>query len=90
MNITTAPQDEMIHRRQRIQKLLEKMPADELRFVEQFVQLIDQEGYSVVKESAEQYPTIALPADTFSQLIGFMPPIGGDALQDSESLYDDI
>jgi hypothetical protein len=88
MSINSALQDEMAHRRRRIQKLLEKMPAEELRFVEQFVQFIDQEGYSVIKESTEHYPTVSLPANTFSQLIGLMPPIGGDALQDSEALYD--
>jgi len=34
------------------------------------------------------YPTIEMPADSLLHLMDILPPIGGDALADTEALYD--
>jgi hypothetical protein len=33
------------------------------------------------------YPTVPLPASALDSLVDIMPPVGGDALSDTEALY---
>ncbi len=35
------------------------------------------------------YPTVPVPASVFARLSGIMPPVEGDALADTEALYDE-
>ena len=35
-------------------------------------------------------PTVEMPADSLLRLVNLMPSVGGDALLDSESLYDQV
>jgi hypothetical protein len=34
--------------------------------------------------------TVEMPADSLLGLMGLLPPIGGDALTDTEALYDQV
>jgi hypothetical protein len=36
------------------------------------------------------YPTAPLPTSVVDGLIGIVPPVGGDALADTEALYDEV
>jgi len=85
--------------RDRIVSLLGDLPAESLNVVEQFVRFLRQQAQRrqlVVTTSAEEerlpyaYPTIPLPASVLDGLIGIMPPAGGDALADTEALYDEV
>ena len=35
-----------------------------------------------------RYPTVPVPASSLGKFIDLMPPVGGDALADTEALYD--
>lgn len=37
-----------------------------------------------------RHPTVEMPADSLLGLMDLLPPVGGDALADSESLYDQV
>lgn len=81
--------------RQRLIALLEEMSARDLDIIEKFTLFIRQQGGQSVVAVAEregeipyQYPTVPVPASVFSELAGIMPPVGGNALADTESLYD--
>lgn len=94
-NGNTSP--EITASRQRIQTLLEEMPAENLPFLEQFLQLINHYNPSLTppseqkQETPYRYPTVAMPASSlrgWSQILeeGYE----GDALADSEAIYDDF
>ncbi len=77
--------------------LLKELPPESLTVVEEFVRFLQEqsrEGRTVTLGSKQTsqppylYPTVSLPATALDSLIGIMPPVGGDALSDSESLYD--
>lgn len=79
----------------RILPLLETLPPESLTVVEQFVRFVHelaQKG-QVVETVAKPtgapylYPTVPVPASTLRSLSGIMPPVGGDALADTEALY---
>lgn len=84
---------------ERIRSLLKALPLESLRVVEQFVRFLDEQARNgqrvVIKEAEPQsqppykYPTVAVPASTLTALTGIMPPVGGDALADTEALYDE-
>lgn len=80
--------------RQRILTLLQEMPPENLAFIEQFVLFMRQQGQPAVAVSEQEgqvpylHPTVPVPASTLSKLTGIMPPVGGDALADTEALYD--
>lgn len=92
MSVQTVPQET----KARIHQLLDELPAASLTVVERFVAFVHnqaQQGEPVVvasdRDSAPyRYPTVSLPASALSKLIGLMPPVGGDALADTEALYD--
>jgi hypothetical protein len=93
-NGNTSP--ETTASRQRIQLLIEEMPADTLSFVEQLLLLVRRQNFSleptVPKEEMKfRYPIVFLPATSlqkWSQLLD--EGYEGDALADTESLYDDV
>ncbi len=37
-----------------------------------------------------RHPTVEMPADSLLGLMDLLPPVGGDALADSEALYDQV
>jgi len=84
--------------RKRIVSLLGDLPAESLTVVEQFVRFLRQQAQRmqpvVIAPEEEappfRYPTVPLPASVLDGLIGIMPPVGGDALADTEALYDEV
>ncbi len=85
--------------RQSILDLLDELPPESLTMVETFVRFLReqaQRGKPVVAapDSAElprfRYPTVPVPASSLDGLIGIMHPVGGDALADTEALYDKV
>ncbi len=82
----------------RIVSLLEQLPPESLSVVEQFVRFVyelAQKGQVVATVAKPPgapylYPTVPVPASTLRSLSGIMPPVGGDALADTEALYDDV
>ena len=92
MNELTSPQET----KQKIAELLDDLPPASLAMVEQFVQFMREQvrrGRPVVTALGEEsapflYPTVLLPCSVLDGLVGLMPPVGGDALADTEALYD--
>ncbi len=81
--------------REKINELLSELSHENLVAVERYVRFLhaDQQTVShVVKEDNPPYlyPTVPVPASAFGELTGIMPPVGGDALADTEALYDDV
>jgi len=82
----------------RLLSLLARLPPESVTFVERFVKFLHEQArqgrtVTVVSEKKEQppyrYPTVLLPAFALDGLIGIMPPVGGDALADTEALDDE-
>jgi len=92
MSVQTAPQET----KARIHQLVDDLPLASLTVVERFVTFVHnqaQQGEPVVVApdgdlAPYRYPTVSLPASALGKLIGLMPPVGGDALADTEALYD--
>jgi len=82
----------------RILAVLEKLPPESLVVVEQFVRFVQEQAQKgQVVETVVQprgapylYPTVPVPAATLLALSGIMPPVDGDALADTEALYEDV
>ena len=79
--------------------LLDELPPESLTVVEQFVRFLHEQarrGRTVTTVSEENerppylYPTVPVPASSLDGLVGIMPPVGGDALADTEALYDEV
>jgi hypothetical protein len=79
--------------------LLMTLPPESVRVVEQFVQFLSaqaQQGQPIAIMAEHEahmscrYPTIPVPAAMLNGLIGMVPPVGGDALADTEALYDEV
>jgi hypothetical protein len=77
--------------------LLTTLPPESVRVVEQFVQFLSvqaQQGQPVAIVAGHEahvsfcYPTIPVPAAVLDGVIGMVPRVGGDALADTEALYD--
>jgi hypothetical protein len=84
--------------KRKIDELLEGLPLQSLVVVEQFVRFLReqaQRGQPVVTASGEKlasfrYPTVPVPPSVLDGLVGLMPPVEGDALADTEALYDKV
>jgi hypothetical protein len=83
----------------RVAALLEDLPPESLTLVERFVQFLHDQarrGQPVGSVSVGEerppyvYPTVPLPTSVVDGLIGIVPPVGGDALADTEALYDEV
>lgn len=81
----------------KITRLLDDLPAASLTIVEQFVEFVhDQarQGKSI-RAAADhdsvpyRYPTVFLSPSVLDGLVGLMPPVGGDALAETEAIYDE-
>ena len=83
----------------RIRTLLDELPPESLTAVELFVQFLREQarrGQPVVIASEckdrypKHYPTVPVPASSLDGLVGIMSSVGGDALADTEALYDEV
>ncbi len=89
--VQTAPE--------RISAMIEDLPAESVTLVEQFVRLLRQQAKKsrAVQPAAGReerppylYPTVALPASSLNNWLDLVPEgYEGDALTDTESLYDE-
>jgi hypothetical protein len=82
----------------RILPLLEKLPPESLAVVEQFVRFVQEQAQKgqvveiVVKPTGAPYlyPTVPVPASSLAQWVNLLPEgYDGDALADTEALYDE-
>jgi hypothetical protein len=90
--------------KQEIAELLDDLPMKSLVVVEQFVRFLHEQmrqgqlvvttsNASITEDKAShpfRYPTVSLPHSVLDGLVGIMPPVGGDALVDTEALYDKV
>ena len=82
--------------REHLNALLADLPPESLPVAEQFLQFLQQQARrgQPVKLAEERtpylYPTVALPASSLDAWIGIAPAVGGDALADTEALYDEV
>ena len=84
MSVQTAPQET----KARIHQLLDELPPAKLTSVEDFV-LFLREHESLRLPS--RYPTVENPASSLSAWLDLIPDgCGGDALVDTEALYDEV
>lgn len=99
MSISTNPQTATETAKGRIFSLLNDLPPENLTIIERFVQFLREQArrdqpIAAVFEQKERppylYPTVPLPASVLDGLIGIMPPVEGDALADTEALYDEV
>ncbi len=84
----------------RILPLLEKLPPQSLTVVEQFVRFVfalAQTGQVVEAAPMAKgyapylYPTVPVPASSIAQWVNLLPEgYDGDALADTEALYDEV
>ena len=95
MTILTSTQET----KQKIMAWLEELPPNSLTAVEQFVEFLrqkarQQQSLVVVAEKEAPpylYPTVENPASSLSAWLNLLPEgYEGDALADSEALYDDL
>ena len=83
-------------RKQRICELLDDLPPESLATIEQLVRFLHGQATQAQPAAATSgrestlfhYPTVSLPLTVLDGLVGLMPPVGGDALAETEALYD--
>lgn len=74
--------------RQRIESLLDALPLESLTTIEQLLYMIHQPASTARKQ---RYPTIAAPASTLTIWTQLLPEgYEGNALEDTEALYDEV
>jgi excisionase family DNA binding protein len=69
----------------RIALQLVQLPADDVSAVAQLVARLRQQRQPVL-----HHLTVEMPADSLLGLMDLLPPIGGDALADTDALYDQM
>lgn len=69
----------------RIALQLVQLPADDVAAVAQLVARLRQQ-----RQPAMQRQTVEMPPDSLLEMVGLLPPTGGDALVDAEALYDQV
>jgi len=84
----------------RILSLLNELPPESLALVERFVQFLReqaQRGQPVVVASEQEerplyiYPTVPVPPSSLDKWMNLLPEgYEGDALADTEALYDEV
>lgn len=83
--------------RKRILLLLDNLPPDSLALAERFIQFLQEqarqgrpEAAVVGQEEQTTYPTITAPPSSLDKWVGLIREgYAGDALADTESLYDE-
>jgi excisionase family DNA binding protein len=69
----------------RIALQLVQLPAEDVSAVALLVARLRQQ-----RQPAMHHRTVEMPADSLMGLMGLLPSIGGDALADTEALYDQV
>ena len=73
--------------KQRISELLDELPPESLRSVEDFVRFLHERKQLL---SGPVYPTVENPADSLNAWLDLIPEgYEGNALADTEALYDE-
>ena len=86
---------------QEIVTLLNDLPTDSLVTVRQFVAFLHQQAHAYpgidqplgngkAEKPRYQYPTVPVPTSKLLELAGILSGYEGDALADTEALYDDV
>ncbi|MCA9971711.1 MAG: hypothetical protein KC425_15910 [Anaerolineales bacterium] len=77
--------------RQKIIALLNQLPADSLPMVETFIRFMQSQPPTTIKEPTPWlYPTVPASPETLDKWVGLLGEgYEGDALADTESLYDE-
>lgn len=71
---------------------MKDMPLEWLLAVRDYAMLLHKQALRTQPTPAmpEREPTVDMPTTSLLGLIAIMPPIGGDALADTEALYDQV
>jgi hypothetical protein len=100
--MTSKPGTSVQETERRIRSLLHDLPAESLAVVEQFVAFLrrqSEQGRAVTvserEEEAEhppyRYPTVSVPPSSLDAWMDLVPEgYDGDALADTEALYDEV
>ena len=85
--------------KQKISELLDQLPEESLAAVKQFAEFLHEQSrrsHLVVSASGHEspayvYPTVAVPVSSLRAWMDLLPGgCGGDALADTEALYDEV
>jgi hypothetical protein len=80
--------------RDHIESLLDDLPAETLPVVEQFVRFLQEQarhGQPITVAQHSHFPTVALSPQSLENWLNLLPEgYEGDALEDSEALYDEV
>lgn len=71
---------------------MKDLPLDGLLALREFATFLRQRPLpeKFTDPTLWRQPTVEMPADSLLRLLDLMPPVGGDALADSEALYDQL
>jgi len=71
---------------------MKDLPLDGLVALRDFVVSLRQRAprNQVSPQAFLRQPTVEMPADSLLRLLDLLPPVGGDALADTEALYDQV
>lgn len=77
--------------RKRIIALVQSLPAESLPIVEAFIRFVQAQQVAALTQPAMpwRYPTVAAPTAVLDRLTGLLSDVEGDALADTEALYDE-
>ena len=80
--------------KQNILTLLDKLPLENLLMVETFVRFVRDQQHTISASFTDdqaqwRYPTTPAATANLDNLIGIMQDVGGDALANTESVYDE-
>jgi hypothetical protein len=82
----------------RVESLLRDLPPESILLLEQFADFLREQArqgqpvgfVSGTERTPFRYPTVSLSASKLKELTGILPDVGGDALADTEALYDEV
>jgi hypothetical protein len=100
--MTARPRTSVQETQSRIRSLLSDLPAESLAVVEQFLAFLRQqsehgrtvmviEGEKKEEQPPYRYPTVPVPPSSLDAWMDLIPEgYDGDALADTEALYDEV
>jgi hypothetical protein len=90
----THPSPAVQKERQKIIALIDELPAASLPLVETFIRFMQTQQPDKTSEKSKQtpwlYPTVPVAPESLDRLIGIMSDVEGDALLDTEAIYDEV
>lgn len=71
---------------------MKDLPLDGLLALREFAVFLRQRPLpeKLTDPTLWRQPTVEVPADSLLRLLDLLPPVGGDALADTEALYDQV